>query len=431
MSVDSTVADETETRRKSANEFALSLFGSVHIDRPSKVADELDEFADGVDAVFVEYPQDWSLREKVEGLLKNPMLVVGVMTYTVVFLPFLSLFVRDVIPMELVVANEFAEKRNIELHAVDTHPIQLSNDGKRWWWVVSWGVLALLVWYQPLAASVTVVAIVGASLLRDVAARWNRTVVGVLQFPFQWGVLLVMMVERLFSILLVLVAFLFFLIAVGRTIQTRNEAMIDRADEIAEREGYESGCLMTGRAHVAGMVVTAERLDITIPRTYRPRWLRYGGEVTEDPEPDEDIDIDSNWPTRPRPRTFQMPIFRRIVAAVIDSAFIILIAMLVSAMLFDVMPEDPAVILSFVSIPPLFHFAFESVLGRTPGKKLSGIAVMSNDGSLPSTRALFLRNLFRPLDFVVFYGLGFLMLLLTKRKQRLGDKVANTVVVKV
>ncbi len=40
-----------------AGDFSLSLFGSIHIDRPSKVAAEFEQFADGVEAVFIEFPR--------------------------------------------------------------------------------------------------------------------------------------------------------------------------------------------------------------------------------------------------------------------------------------------------------------------------------------------------------------------------------------
>ena len=59
-------------------------------------------------------------------------------------------------------------------------------------------------------------------------------------------------------------------------------------------------------------------------------------------------------------------------------------------------------------------------MGRTPGKKLVGITVVSEDGSLPSTRALAIRNFLRPLDFVVCYGLGFVTMVMTDRRQRIG-----------
>ena len=95
------------------------------------------------------------------------------------------------------------------------------------------------------------------------------------------------------------------------------------------------------------------------------------------------------------------------------------------------MPEVPAFFLAFAGVPPLFHFCLESLMGRTPGKKLVGITVVSEDGSLPSTRALAIRNLLRPLDFVVGYGLGFVTMVMTDRRQRIGDTMAKTVVVKV
>lgn len=80
------------------------------------------------------------------------------------------------------------------------------------------------------------------------------------------------------------------------------------------------------------------------------------------------------------------------------------------------MPEAPPFLLAFAGVPSLFHFCLESLMGRTPGKKSVGITVVSGDGSPPSTRALAIRNLLRPLDFVVGYGLGFVTMVMTDRR---------------
>jgi uncharacterized RDD family membrane protein YckC len=68
----------------------------------------------------------------------------------------------------------------------------------------------------------------------------------------------------------------------------------------------------------------------------------------------------------------------------------------------------------------------EARYGRTLGKHLEGLVVTDADGSPASGRACLLRNLLRPVDFLVFYLLGFVFVLATDRDQRLGDLVAGT-----
>jgi len=80
--------------------------------------------------------------------------------------------------------------------------------------------------------------------------------------------------------------------------------------------------------------------------------------------------------------------------------------------------------------------------GQTPGKKIMGLTVMNKDGTPVSWGPSLLRNLLRVADsmplfplgneappILPLYGLGFLVCILNKRFQRLGDMAAGTLVV--
>lgn len=67
--------------------------------------------------------------------------------------------------------------------------------------------------------------------------------------------------------------------------------------------------------------------------------------------------------------------------------------------------------------------------GQTPGKKRLNLYVSMENASPITPAASIIRNLLRFADFLpLFYGFGFISMLLTKRFQRLGDLVAGTVV---
>ncbi|WP_298867813.1 RDD family protein [uncultured Gimesia sp.] len=67
--------------------------------------------------------------------------------------------------------------------------------------------------------------------------------------------------------------------------------------------------------------------------------------------------------------------------------------------------------------------------GQSIGKHICGIRVI-RDGGYPITFwPALLRNLVRSADAIIFYGVGFTSMLLTRRFQRLGDLVAGTVVI--
>lgn len=69
--------------------------------------------------------------------------------------------------------------------------------------------------------------------------------------------------------------------------------------------------------------------------------------------------------------------------------------------------------------------------GRTLGKRSMGIRVVTTDGDSIGFLAAFLRNLLRLVDFLPsFFIVGSVSILTTKTNQRLGDLVANTIVIR-
>lgn len=68
--------------------------------------------------------------------------------------------------------------------------------------------------------------------------------------------------------------------------------------------------------------------------------------------------------------------------------------------------------------------------GQTPGKRLLGLRVISENATPVSGAASLLRNLLRAADFFpALYLTGFMTMLLNARNQRLGDLAAATLVV--
>lgn len=68
--------------------------------------------------------------------------------------------------------------------------------------------------------------------------------------------------------------------------------------------------------------------------------------------------------------------------------------------------------------------------GATPGKKSMGLRVVNDDGTPVQMAAAMIRNLLRAADFLpVLYGVGLVSMLVNREFKRLGDLVAQTVVV--
>lgn len=91
------------------------------------------------------------------------------------------------------------------------------------------------------------------------------------------------------------------------------------------------------------------------------------------------------------------------------------------------------VMLTFFALEWLYPVLFELFSdGATPGKKRMGIRVVSSDNTPVQFSASLLRNLLRTVDFLpLFYTTGFLAMLVGDKSQRLGDRVADTMVVYV
>jgi len=78
----------------------------------------------------------------------------------------------------------------------------------------------------------------------------------------------------------------------------------------------------------------------------------------------------------------------------------------------------------------LYHLILEPLMsGRTPGKRLAGVRVLTPEGLVPTTGALLTRNVFRIIDSMpLFYVVGLLFVFFSKRHLRLGDLAAGTVI---
>ncbi len=104
----------------------------------------------------------------------------------------------------------------------------------------------------------------------------------------------------------------------------------------------------------------------------------------------------------------------------------------------NVMPplETDGTWVAFIAFPSsaiylLYHPALEIAMrGRTPGKRMAGVRLVTRSGGAPLFGAYLIRNVFRLVDqFPVCYGLGLVMTMITRNHVRLGDLAAGTLLV--
>jgi uncharacterized RDD family membrane protein YckC len=79
----------------------------------------------------------------------------------------------------------------------------------------------------------------------------------------------------------------------------------------------------------------------------------------------------------------------------------------------------------------LYHFVLEIAMhGRTPGKRMAGIHIVTREGGSPGVGPLLTRNVFRLVDALpLLYGVGLTATFVTRDHVRIGDMAAGTLLV--
>jgi uncharacterized RDD family membrane protein YckC len=92
---------------------------------------------------------------------------------------------------------------------------------------------------------------------------------------------------------------------------------------------------------------------------------------------------------------------------------------------------DLGVIAPALAIYFFYHPVLEIVMhGRTPGKRIAGVRIVTRTGDIPGVGALLLRNVFRLVDALpAFYLIGLIVTMFTAQHVRIGDLAAGTLLI--
>lgn len=126
-----------------------------------------------------------------------------------------------------------------------------------------------------------------------------------------------------------------------------------------------------------------------------------------------------------------------LIRTILVTAWFVVATLLYNGKLTLETPDDPdGTWYLYVATPAtliylLYHTVLEiSMRGRTPGKRMAGIRIVTRDGSPPTIAAQLVRNVFRLIDsFPVGYGAGLFTCLLTRDHVRVGDLAAGTLMI--
>ena len=86
-------------------------------------------------------------------------------------------------------------------------------------------------------------------------------------------------------------------------------------------------------------------------------------------------------------------------------------------------------LLSFIIFLAYFTY-LEGSKGQTIGKMVTKIKVVGEDSEMINMNQAFTRNILRVIDGLLAYLIGAILIWRSEKKQRLGDRIAKTVVIK-
>jgi uncharacterized RDD family membrane protein YckC len=126
---------------------------------------------------------------------------------------------------------------------------------------------------------------------------------------------------------------------------------------------------------------------------------------------------------------------RRAVAIIIDSVLLFILGYIIAMATGATTSEGfnlrggPAFL--WFGIGLAYYIVMEAMSGATLGKKAMGLKVVKQSGEPLDWQASIVRNVMRLIDGFIFYLIGAIVVWVSKKRQRLGDMAAHTLVVKV
>lgn len=409
---------------------SLELFGAIHFDSASKVERELAPLVDDADAVCIEAPETVSADTYLWAGVRAPLAMLGAaMLDLFVNLALALVFNRDFRPTEDVAIQRLDTEKPV--YRVDKHPIQLLAAASIPTSLANWLGIAVLVAFAPLAMAVTVAGVLACWAvpvgIRRLGARWPAVVLGVLAIAGWYALAL----AGALVVAGVLVPVLAYWIVIFGTLAWRNEYMLDGAAAAASEGEHEAVLLITGKAHLLGMIQSAHARGIDIGRVHVSKWLRSG---RTHGSPDTTVAADTAWADRLLRN--QLPSLRQratvwaidvFVIAVLAGSYLLALWQAFGTALYPPgLGFDLAVIASLVTIALAYRAGLQGLWGHTLGERLLGVTVVDVAGDPIAFQTAMVRNGIWLADTILL----FLPAIIDDRNRLLCDHVVGTDLIK-
>lgn len=213
------------------------VFGTIHIDRLSKVTNELDEFADSSDILLSEKPpQEPTKSDKRNLLVWNPSIYVMGVILDLFWGVLGFFFTGQLSPVDKTAIKKVANDRGIDIEGVDLNIPRLMAEVDiritllSWFWFV---LIVVITLFGTLESSTVILftAFVLAFLPIEPASRWS--------------------------------------------LSKRDEAIAENVEEIlSSSSDINKGCLVVGSDHMEGVIEQLEENSVEVSNTHKSKWLR-------------------------------------------------------------------------------------------------------------------------------------------------------------
>lgn len=226
----------------------IGIFGTYHVDKPSKVKEELSEFADDIDVIFIESPEDEvEIQGQVEYLLRNPSLWLGSWLISLLWSTIGFILTRQRDSVDGYVARQVAKEKEVDIVPVDMNIVADLSDVRILVTVLSW------IWFI-FAVSSLVSTVSGLTSLVQFQLFGADVIESVLIF--------------------LLIGLLPVVTWAYTTDSERNKIMSENITKhLCENDSLENGCLVVGNDHLE-IQDNLKDTPVKVNKTHKSKWLR-------------------------------------------------------------------------------------------------------------------------------------------------------------
>ena len=140
------------------------------------------------------------------------------------------------------------------------------------------------------------------------------------------------------------------------------------------------------------------------------------------------------YPQSPvQPQLQYVGVGMRFLALLIDTILVGIIGSILGAIFHSSLgPTGTVTLTSAIGtiLGVLYYVGLEATQGATLGKMILGLRIVKTDGSPIGWSESIIRNLLRIIDCLFGYLVGAILIWTSPQRQRLGDRVAHTVVIR-